>query len=375
MKLLYIANSPTLMSPSTDALNSILNCNKDDEITVLYLGSKDLESKNNVRFIHYECDLDKTTLPSLLKGKHFLRFVSYFCKKIINKINFSLHEFNFYEAKALRNKACELINKENFDRVVVFETFSRERSNLIKKYLRKIHSKTLIYWLEMPIKKTGKFDYKYFNKISSFCHKSCIHSRYNELIQKDTKITNVVNVEYPITTLDYNNYGSKPEKTLIYLGKMYKSIRNPEYLFKIMDKLSDYKLLVFGAGETYKLDNQNVSFMDAKPLKELYETIEKSSGLVCIENNLDTVRKTSKLATYIPFKKPIIDIVKNEQIKPSLDLEGYKYGFVKINETDLVDSSVSKIIEVLQNQNSNGKDVSDYETMFPNYIFNQFKNI
>lgn len=375
MKLLYIANSPTLMSPSTDALNSVLDCNKDDEIVVLYLGSKDLESKNNVRYVHYECDLDKTTLSSLLKQKHFLKFISYFFKKIINKINFGLHEFNFYEAKSLRVKTKNLLHKENFDRVVVFESFSRERSILIKKSLRKTNLNVLIYWLEMPIKKSGKFDYKYFNKISSYCYKSCIHSRYNELIQNYCNLANVVNVEYPITTLDYNGNDCKTEKTLIYLGKMYKSIRNPEYLFKIMDKLSDYKLLVFGAGETYKLDNKNVLFMDAKPLKELYEIIGKSSGLVCIENNLDTVRKTSKLATYIPFKKPIIDIVKNDQIAPSLDLTGYKYGFIKIVETDSVETSVGKITAILNGQNKNGKDVSHYENMFPDYIFNQFKNL
>ena len=115
--------------------------------------------------------------------------------------------------------------------------------------------------------------------------------------------------------------------TCVYMGTLYKNIRNPEFLLKTFSDplLKDIRLLLYIRGdcndivEKYERNNSNIMVSDFIPKKQLEKVINDSDILINIDN-VNCNGKPSKLYELISYRKPIINFSFNEDLG---DLSNY----------------------------------------------------
>lgn len=378
MNILFIGNNPSMMSPTTDAMKAILNnCeHQNDNVSILFLGNNEKKYCSWAKHYSVKCNIDRFKVADFLKANGLLKTIPFLFKKICAKIVFLIAHYNFYEVKELYKASSKIITQNSIERIVLFETHTREKGILAKKIQKKIKKiKVLLYWLEMPVnKKENRLDRFYLKNISKNVYKNCIHERYLKYF-KSLKIKNINLVEYPLTTIDLQTAKEK-DNTILYIGKLYKDKRNPKYLFKLMEFFPSYELLIFGNNniDDFKEDikTTNIKFMDAKPLNELYGYISRTSCLVNLEF-INTPRKTCKIASYIPSCRPILIIRKNNSIEPSINLKNFLPGHAVINEDGNLLDNIQKVKEMLSADIIQFEYKKAFEQMLPSYIYTKFK--
>lgn len=174
-----------------------------------------------------------------------------------------------------------------------------------------------------------------------------------------------VDVGIPLLKLNnentFNNSGSKRVK-LLYTGTFYNKIRNPQYMFKIIDEvlgLTDCELHVYGPStdEASKYDIMNkhkVNFHGRVSIDEIDLALKKADILINIGNAVPN-QLPSKVLEYISTGKPIINFYSIEDDTSKYYLDFYPNA-LSIRNDDLTYANtvrlVSKFIESNQGRPS-----------------------
>ena len=178
---------------------------------------------------------------------------------------------------------------------------------------------------------------------------------------------------------------------LVYIGTLYKAIRNPNYLMRLFDTIqkqtstNDIELHFYGGindchaeFESYRhLKNKNLFLHGLVPREEVLQAMEDAAVLVNIGND-NIYQLPSKIVEYVITGKPIINIVKLANDSSTQFLANYPAKII-INDTSqsIFEDELTKCLQFIQNLPS---DVSQQERKFwqnkfsPQTITKQYKD-
>ena len=142
------------------------------------------------------------------------------------------------------------------------------------------------------------------------------------------------------------NYGNacndmffKPDQIhCLFAGKLYKSIREPKYTFKLFERLFNKKIVLHVFGYYYNENEpkeqlpENVIYHGSVSSDEVTILMQSADILVNIGNSI-TNMMPSKLLTYFSLGKPVLNIIKNEECPTLPYMEKYPLG-LSVLETD-----------------------------------------
>lgn len=105
------------------------------------------------------------------------------------------------------------------------------------------------------------------------------------------------------------------ENSIVFVGTLWKDIRNPGYVLQLFEEVKDFKLKFYGNEQTRlvlkQYDNGEKLYEGCLQHEEVDAVIKKATYLLNISNT-NIVQTPSKLYEYMSYGKPIINIVKNK---------------------------------------------------------------
>lgn len=183
---------------------------------------------------------------------------------------------------------------------------------------------------------------------------------YAKCVKKNhTLSNNLFVVEHPLLIKKDFKIISKTEKKirLVYTGVLYKDIRNPVYILKILTKLfkltSEVEVHFYGGGdcnriltEFQKLFPQNFYFHGVVSGEEAQEAQGKSDALLSLGNSTN-FQLPSKTFEYMSMLKPIVHIANNENDLTIDILSKYKTHIIFYESNTDHLTSAKKLLEFL----------------------------
>lgn len=173
---------------------------------------------------------------------------------------------------------------------------------------------------------------------------------YKDYMRLDTKVNGgkVIIVQFPNVrplkvisdqqSVISKQLSVKGQCNLLFVGKFYADIRNPQYLFDLMEKLRDTNIVLHIVGPlnymgfdkayidkyfTNKIEN--IRFYGAVPPAEADALLGQADILVHMGNSIDTAMP-SKILDYISSGKPILNLCKIRTCPTIPLLERYPLG-------------------------------------------------
>ena len=175
---------------------------------------------------------------------------------------------------------------------------------------------------------------------------------------------------------------------LLFVGKFYADIRNPQYLFDLMEKLEGTGIVLHIVGpinymgfdkeyieKYFTNQKENIRFHGAVPPTEADALLTQADVLVHVGNNIDTAMP-SKILDYISSGKPILNICKIRTCPTIPLMEKYPMGMT-IFEDEGISGLVSERVSDFCIRNK-GKQVpyEEIEKLYPEctieYVGKQF---
>lgn len=135
---------------------------------------------------------------------------------------------------------------------------------------------------------------------------------------------------------------------IVYIGSLYKDIRDPRYTLTLLEAFSDYSVDFYGNTQTRDVLNEyrcgNANYKGQIPHEQVEATLRKSGYLLNIGNAV-TTQIPGKLMEYISYGKPIINIVQSANDRTTAVIKKYGNGISLIEGSP---DNFGKLREFLQ---------------------------
>ncbi len=199
----------------------------------------------------------------------------------------------------------------------------------------------------------------------------------------DAIISKITAMEFPnVVPCGEGNCNNRKNIRCLFTGYIYGDFRNPDYCFRLFDKVDErIKLELIATVEAVlrdKLKNHRVIHHERKPLDETRRELLDSDVLVNIGNKMLN-QIPSKLFEYISYGKPIINICKNRNCPTIPYLENYKYALNLFEEDDIFEEQVKLLNDFILNNYQNrmtADEISEaFETCTPQYCAEQMYEV
>lgn len=399
MKVLFIVEDDF---PQKGACTSLLKnlffdgrlIDKDVSVEVLaaknYLSDKKVESCGEIK-VHNAILMSKVSLQKY-KEKVFKEPFRVMCglvRKSLFKMNKEL--INPYNLKFLVRK-IEKINSNNFDEIVVvmggFEiaaaamTFKKKNPDI----------KLIVYQVDpcstneahpfTTQKNRQEFEKELFAVSDAVITTPILYEEAKNTYSDDI-ISKMTAMEFPnVVPYSTDKYNNRENIRCLFTGYIYGNFRNPDYCFKLFDRVDErikFEMIATVTPEVREeLKNHRVVHHERKSLDETRKELLSSDILVNIGNKMLN-QVPSKLFEYISYGKPIINICKNRNCPTIPYLEKYKYALNLYEEDDIFEEQVkllnSFILENYKNRMTAEEILREFETCTPQYCAKQMLDI
>lgn len=169
---------------------------------------------------------------------------------------------------------------------------------------------------------------------------------------------------YPITLKEQKNYPSESDKIeMIYTGRFYNKIREPEKMLKILSCFpSEFKLNLYSTGcdeEVERLTKTSACQMEICGQighEEVLEQTGKSDILINLGNTIAN-QMPSKVLEYMGFGKPIVNFYQNPDDMGIKMFNAYPLAF-NFNLNDYTEGDIERLIAFCK---TNAKKVLSYQ--------------
>lgn len=280
-------------------------------------------------------------LASMSRGfKKSLMNASVFLARLCGKIDSSFfHMDNMWWFKKAAYKQLEYLGKEKKIDTIISFCLPIESHLAAMKY-RKLHRDTLwaSYWADdFAVKRNKK---NLFYSMASMrrlerdllCKSDVVISaeELTESLHSYRAVETIYSVPYVIDqSILYRSCKQKAggHITGVFMGNLYKEIRNPEYMLKVFSdsELKDVTLQMYIGGncdhivEKYATKSSNIRFHGFIAKDRLDLVLQEADFLINIDN-LNCIGKPSKLYELISYRKPILNFGHSDDCG---DLERY----------------------------------------------------
>lgn len=180
---------------------------------------------------------------------------------------------------------------------------------------------------------------------------------------------------------------NKDALQLVYVGSLYSDIRNPDFLFTLLEKISQPKIHLTIVGglygtlseEFYKKHDlfikSHVTFTGAVPKEKAYEYLKNADVLVNIGNLIEN-QMPSKIFEYISTGKPVLNIAQIENCPTIPYFKLYKNAFNVFAFDANSFSRLDEICKFLNNRHSLDKEFifSTFNQMTGTYFAAQLES-
>lgn len=158
--------------------------------------------------------------------------------------------------------------------------------------------------------------------------------------------------------VEHKSYFPEDKINLLYAGKFYRNIRNPEYLFKVFLEMNNDNILLhlYSSSDCEDIIEYYVNKSKGRIIRHKLVTVEEireimtsADILVNISNNIKEY-KPSKVFEYISIGRPILSFYENGLIDQTLD----KYPIslqIEKSDTNLFEDSRKMLIFCENNKN------------------------
>ncbi len=421
MKLLFVIYSYyPYYDASTNCLNNVIKymLSRNEEIHVLSM-KYDFNLKENEEYekvnIHRVFNLYGTSFGKFLKEyneneknflKRYIKIFSIAVFKVFRRIEklFQKGSVDTYEKKLLLKK-IEYLNKEhNFDSIIsVSEVFctSMATAEYFDKCKSKKRTKFLIYMLDpffkdesirLKYKKEDKKIEEYvFNKADKIFTTDLIYDECKKNKSINLEKINVIKfpllVEHKIQSCCDDIELDKNYINCVYVGRLYKTIRRPEYLLSIFSKINKNKkirLVIIGSGmeedlEKYKTEMGEQLCIYKEVSKEAAFNAMLNSNILINIGNTILNQMPSKIIDYISMGKPIINLYKIDNCPTLKYTKDYELALNIKEGQDITKSLIKNIEEFCIKNKENKVDFeklrSIYKECTPEYVSKKFMEI
>lgn len=372
--ILVGAFPPHISASSNIAYNLVEEFQKQNyNVTVLTRKNNEslseYEEKNNVKIyrindwnqiIHNKCikNIEKNIIFKFIL---LLKRIVFFIPKVFRMQNYSKH----YSKKICR-KMDLIIKKHNINIIIPIsspheEIFSainyKNKHNGIQVYpyqLDKFADGDRLYATNFLKKVKYKNNLKEEIRVLKKCNKMFMlppifsHYANNDVFNK--YMNKIEKTEHPLLK-NYKKECFEKSNTIdiLYAGAFYKELRNPEYLFKLLDseliKNSDIKLNLYSFGDCQDLVNSYaiklkdiINSYGKIDHDDLIKKMQEANILLSIGNNSKD-ELPSKIFEYLSFCKPIVHLYYSDDDQYLKYLPNYKYSLcLKMDENIIKDN-------------------------------------
>ncbi len=288
------------------------------------------EDENNKNYsLHYFFEKEQLFIDNYLcKNRNLL-------ERIISKILvFLVNKIGIYCQKRMQYKKFLELNKNNKIDYII-SVYCPVFSNEIAYYIyKKTKKKTFLYFLDPH---TYNYQYKNFVFKSNFktrsedekrwakCAKGIIYSKgivEENLRNNFNPYGNLpfIDITLPNFKIERNRFENidKEKTVLIYTGKFYENIRNPDALISILGILDKNKYVVEFYGECCEYLNKHyeklpecIRLMGIVGSEKCKEVLDSADILINVGNTTPN-QVPSKVFEYISTGKPILNIINSE---------------------------------------------------------------
>ncbi len=175
---------------------------------------------------------------------------------------------------------------------------------------------------------------------------------------------------------------------LLFVGKFYADIRHPQYLFDLMEQLSDTPIVLHIVGPLnymgfdkayvdryFSNKISNIHFHGAVPPAEADDILLYADGLVHVGNAIDNLMP-SKILDYISSGKPILNICKTRTC-PTLPLmERYPLELTVLEDEGMNELVLERVKEFCRKNKGKQIPYAEIKQLYPEctieYVGNQF---
>ncbi len=176
-------------------------------------------------------------------------------------------------------------------------------------------------------RKMVQYEKKLFEISDAILLESNLYLAMREQYRED----NLCEIGIPLVKKRYedNESVAYDSKQILFMGTLWKSIRNPEYTLKLLANFQEFSVSFYGGNATKMVleeyDLTNAAYKGCLEHTEVSEMIKKSGYLLNI-SNVNIVQTPSKIYEYISYGKPIINIVKSPHDKTIELIKRYGNG-------------------------------------------------
>lgn len=147
-----------------------------------------------------------------------------------------------------------------------------------------------------------------------------------------------------------NNNVNK-EKTVVYAGSLFPTIRNPEYIINVFKQISDIKLKIYTNASKEWLkelagDADNIEIFSAVSYSEIEKIMSEADALLNIGNSYPTAAP-SKIIEYLNYRKPIISTFRVDNDSSCDIIEKYPLSLLldeRLNDCEKAADSIRELI-------------------------------
>ncbi len=310
-------------------------------------------------------------------------------RKTLFKMNKEL--INPYNLKALVRK-IKKINSEKFDAVVVVMGGFEIAAAALNFKKKNPDTKLVVYQVDPcstneahPVstrKMREEFERELFEISDAVITTPILLEEAKKTYQGDI-ISKMTAMEFPNVVPHSDDRCNNSENIrCLFTGYIYGNFRNPDYCFRLFDKVDErIKLELLATVESKmfdKLKNHRVIHHGRKSLDETRKELMDADILVNIGNKMLN-QVPSKLFEYISYGKPIINICKNRNCPTIPYLEKYKYALNLYEEDDIFEEQVKMlndfILENYKNRMTADEIMEAFETCTPQYCAEQMLDV
>ena len=367
---------------------------KDVSVEVLaaknYLTEKKMENCGDIK-VHNTVLMSKVSFQQYKERafKEPFKVIYGLVRKTLFKMNKEL--INPYNLKALVRK-IKKINSEKFDAVVVVMGGFEIAAAALNFKKKNPDTKLVVYQVDPcstneahPVstrKMREEFERELFEISDAVITTPILLEEAKKTYQGDI-ISKMTAMEFPNVVPHSDDRCNNSENIrCLFTGYIYGNFRNPDYCFRLFDKVDErIKLELLATVESKmfdKLKNHRVIHHGRKSLDETRKELSSADILVNIGNKMLN-QVPSKLFEYISYGKPIINICKNRNCPTIPYLEKYKYALNLYEEDDIFEEQVKMlndfILENYKNRMTADEISEAFETCTPQYCAEQMLDV
>ena len=347
-------------------------------------------------------------LNKINKKKFFFKFVLqikriiFFIPKVFRIISISKHY-----TKKIEKTIAEIDKKEKID--VIIPVSAPHEEVFAAMNFKKTHNnvKLLVYQLDRfsnedalypvkilknkKVKRNIELELELLKECDNIFTQSQIVEHYKNNKIYNNYLKKVVKTEYPLVK---NLKGEKREEEkkiikVIYAGALYKKLRDPSYILKIMStkimRDSNIKLYLYAFGDCQNLINnycktlKETIFNKGKlPHEKIVKEMQNADILLSIGNN-SVNQIPSKVFEYLSICKPIIHLYYSDQDVYLKYLKKYKYAICIKMDNDKIEENSKLLYEFCKKNIVQDIEYDMIEKQFkectPGYVAKEFTRV